>query len=53
MKSAAVVLSFVFCLIVSPVIAADRPVSDASLKRLIEVMNVRKMLDSVMSQMDE
>ena len=53
MKSAAVLLSCVFCLAVSPVIAADRPASDASVKRLLEVTDTRKMLDTALSQMDE
>lgn len=53
MKNAAVFLFLVFNLAFSPTMAADRPVSDASVKRLIEVTNSKKMLDGVMLQMDE
>ncbi|MES2770461.1 MAG: DUF2059 domain-containing protein [Pseudomonadota bacterium] len=35
-----------------PALAAERPVSEASVKRLLEVTNARKMLDGMMSQMD-
>lgn len=52
MKKFSIALLFLFHLAAFPALAADAPASDASIKRLIEITNSKKMLDGVMSQMD-
>jgi hypothetical protein len=52
MKKFSVALLFLFHLAAFPALAADAPASDASIKRLIDIVDSKKMLDSVMSQMD-
>lgn len=53
MRIAQLALAFFLSATVLPATAADKPASEASVKRLIEVTNARKLIDGVMQQMDE
>lgn len=52
MRIAQLALALFLCATVLPASAADKPASEASIKRLMEISDSKKLVDSVMLQMD-
>lgn len=53
MKTAITALLLLLSMLALPALAADRPASEASIKHLLEVTKTKKLVDGMMSKMDE